>query len=377
MIIESCPPNIIYYPITDNMSPLPTPIRWVRGLNKRIIVALAIVVLIIIAALIGILNRREEQGETQIQIIVCNAGSLTIPLQKVASEFENQTGIRVLLEPSGSVDAVRKVTDLHKDCDVVAVADYRLLRMYMYPNYTSWYVAFASNSIVIVYNKEKYNNPNNMSLSDIVNILEESRYGFSDPNRDPCGYRSVGVIGLISLYMNNLSILNNLIISKIPGSKYKMINNTLEIYIPPSFTPSGNLIVRPKSIDLISLLRTGDLDYAFEYLSVAKQHNLGIIRLPPRVNLGDPREEKFYSRVIVHILTGTKDEKAIPMAPIIYGVTVPRNAEHAAAALEFVKFLLSNGRGVFEDAGQPFLKTPIGYGSVPGSLKGLVEIENP
>jgi len=42
-------------------------------------------------------------------------------------------------------------------------------------------------------------------------------------------------------------------------------------------------------------------------------------------------------------------------APMVYGITIPRNAPNPAAALEFVKFLLEKDRGleILERNGQP------------------------
>lgn len=316
-------------------------------------------------------------GGEKPSIVVCNAGSLTVPLQRLAEGFEKQYGVKVLLEPSGSVEAVRKVTDLGKACDVVAVADYRLIPLFMVPRYAKWYVAFASNSIVVAYTDSSRYAGEAGRLSGSLEVLRVLarpgvRYGFSDPNRDPCGYRAVGVIGLAALATHNMSLLEDLVINRIPGSRYELRNGTLHIYIPASPEARGGLVIRPKSVDLIAMLEGGALDYAFEYRSVAVQHHLRYAVLPPEASLGDPGMAGFYSRVVVHIMAGTEKEKAIPMAPIVYGVTVPVDAPHPREALLFVKYLLSEGRRVFEEAGQPFLKKPLGFGEVPEELRGLV-----
>ncbi|MCE4607201.1 MAG: tungstate ABC transporter substrate-binding protein WtpA [Desulfurococcales archaeon] len=333
---------------------------------------LAIIVILIVVASYIAVDHYVSSNKQNVELVVCNAGSLTIPLQKIADDYQKRTGVKVLLEPSGSVDAVRKVTDLHKTCDIVAVADYRLIPMYMYPNYTKWYIEFASNKLVIVMGQGIKGNHNLSSvLNDMLN--PNIKYGFSDPNRDPCGYRSVGVIGLLSLYFNNMSLLENLVIQKIPGSTYNLTNGTLNIYVPPSFAPTGNLVIRPKSVQLLSLLESGELDYAFEYQSVAVQHNLTYVTLPDIANLGNPVYAQNYSKVVVHILVGTENEKAIAMAPIVYGLTVPVTAKHPDEALGLVKYILENGRTVFNSLGQPFLNKPIGSGAIPEGLVGLVE----
>ena len=342
--------------------------------------AKAVLATVIIAAIIvgGVAYYMvSSQRHQPITITVCSAGSLRIPLDRVSSVFHSKYGDNVRIKSSGSVQVVRSVTDLGERCDVVAVADYRLIPMFMVPKYTEWYVAFASNQIVLTFtDKSKYASwlEQHPDKWYVVLGMPGVRYGFSNPNMDPCGYRSVGVLALASLYYKNETILKEYILSKISGSKAQMINGTLHVYIPATFSTSGNIVIKPKSVDLIALLESGSLDYAFEYESVAKQHKLKYVKLPKQVNLGDPTLDSVYGRVVVHILVGSDEEKSVTMKSIVYGVTIPKNAPHPEAALRFVELLLSDtGRKIFEDNGQPFLEHPIGYGNLPeGLLKYVV-----
>lgn len=349
-------------------------------LHRVAYLAAVLTIVALVAGLYAYLHNFSKTERTGGPVIVCSAGSLAIPLQELAHSFEEKYGIKVLLEPSGSVEAVRKVTDFGRNCDVVAVADYRLIPMFMVPRFAKWYIAFATNSIVVAYTKDSKYASEVAGLRDplgVFKVLSRSdvEYGFSDPNRDPCGYRSVGVIGLVALETHNLSLLKTLVISKIPGSSYRIVNGTLHIYVPAGIEPRGNLVIRPKEVDLVSLLESGAIDYAFEYRSVAVQHGLRYIELPSSVNLADPALAREYSRVVVHILVGTDKEKAITMAPIVYGVTVPVNAEHPRAALLFVKYLLEHGEETFARNGQQFLQKPLGYGDIPEELRGIVRLE--
>ena len=348
--------------------------RYPLSMNKRVFAALAAV--LIVAAALYMLHPPARGG---VKLRVFNAGSLTIPLSRVGEEYAARSGVAVELEPSGSVEAVRKVTDLGKRADVVAVADYRLIPMYMVPRYADWYVAFATNRIVIAYTPHsRYAKEMGeaKSLAEIMSILErpDVKYGFSDPNKDPCGYRSVGVIALSSLRLHDPQVLEKLLSSKVPGLRVEEEAGRLHVYVPAVLEARGNLVVRPKEVDLVALLESGSIDYAFEYLSVAVQHNLSYVLLPEEVSLSNPQLDGEYSRVVVHILTGTDSEKAIPMRSIVYGVTVPRNAPHSREAIEFVKFLLGGeGRRIFQSLGQPFLPRPLGYGNIPEELRSYVQ----
>ena len=48
-------------------------------------------------------------------------------------------------EASGSVTAIRKVTQLGKKASIVASADYTLIPEMMFPEYAEWYIIFATN----------------------------------------------------------------------------------------------------------------------------------------------------------------------------------------------------------------------------------------
>ncbi|NMC37885.1 MAG: hypothetical protein GYA41_06145 [Bacteroidales bacterium] len=61
--------------------------------------------------------------------------------------------------------------------------------------------------------------------------------------------------------------------------------------------PENNEFIRPKEIDLVSLVESDAVDYMFTYRSVAKQHNLRYIELPAAIILGDPGRNDFYSTV--------------------------------------------------------------------------------
>jgi len=312
--------------------------------------------------------------QPKVTLKVFCAGSLKIPLDQLASIYEEKYDVKVEIEASGSVEAARKVIDLGKPCDVLAVADYRLFEQYMYPEHTEWYAAFASNEVVLAFtSNSKYADYIIKNPDKWYEVLakKDVKFGFSDPNKDPCGYRAVGVIALASIYYNNESILKDLILSK-TNIEASVSASKIDVYVPASLEKHArDLEIRSKSVDLIALLEAGSLDYAFEYKSVAKQHNLLYIELPEKINLKNPGYDDFYSKVTVHILVGSEREASMTMKSIVYGVTIPKCAKYLKEAIEFVKLLLSEvGRDVFSRNGQDFLEKPIFYGNAPSEIKG-------
>jgi len=296
-------------------------------MSKKVIVTIIILIAIVIA---GFFYAYQSGYLFPNYLTIFHAGSLSVPLQKISEEFSHKhPRIRIAFESSGSVDAVRKITDLNKSCDVLAVADWILIPKMMYDdNYASWVIIFASNEMVIAYtDKSKYSNEINSTNWYKILSKDDVTIGRSDPNCDPCGYRTLMVFQLASIYYSDPSINTTL---------WKHEKN----------------VTRPKSVELLALLEAGQLDYAFEYKSVAVQHSLKYIELPDEINLSNWTLRNYYAQVNVTVSKG--DEKVvIKGAPILYGVTIPSNVEHPSDAIEFIKFMLSeDGRNIIDECGQ-------------------------
>jgi len=295
-------------------------------MSKKVIVTIIILIAIVLG---GFFYAYQSGYLFPNYLTIFHAGSLSVPLQKISEEFSHKhPRIRIAFESSGSVDAVRKITDLNKSCDVLAVADWILIPKMMYDKHASWVIIFASNEMVIAYtNKSKYNNEINSTNWYKILSKDDVTIGRSDPNCDPCGYRALMVFQLASVYYSDPSI-----------------NTTLWEY--------ENTIVKPKSVELLALLESGQLDYAFEYKSVAVQHGLKYVELPDEINLSNWTLRDHYAQVNVTISKGN-EKVVIKGAPILYGVTIPSNAEHPSDAIEFIKFMLSeDGRNIIEECGQ-------------------------
>ncbi len=322
----------------------------------------AIVLLVVVVLLCGCQAKTEK-------LTIFNAGSLTIPLKEVNEEFKKvYPNVDFRMEPSGSLMAVRKVTDLGRRADVVAVADYTLLRDFVYPKYADFYIAFAKNELVICYtNKSRYGDEINSSNWFEVLSRKDVKLGFSNPNIDPCGYRSVMAMKLADFYYGR-NVFQNLIEKhtniRAEGSK---------IVVPKDVETDGKVVVRDKSVDLIALLESGSIDYAFEYKSVALQHGLKFVELPDEINLGNFSLGKWYGRVSIVVWKG-EDRKEIKAKPIIYGVTIPKNAENREIAEKYLAFLLTKGREIFKRYHQEFLEEPLGFGKIPDSIKRYVKV---
>ncbi|MDQ3948715.1 MAG: substrate-binding domain-containing protein, partial [Gemmatimonadota bacterium] len=72
-------------------------------------------------------------------IVVYVASSLARPMAAVAGSFTRRTGAAVLLESGGSLEHARKVTELHRVPDVLALADHEVFPQLLMPAHVESY----------------------------------------------------------------------------------------------------------------------------------------------------------------------------------------------------------------------------------------------
>jgi len=276
--------------------------------------------LLLAVGLLAACGQSETEGELSGKLQIFHAGSLTIPFEQISTEF-NKTypDVEILAEGGGSATTIRKVTELGKECGVIGSADYLLIPELMFTQYADWYIVFASNKMCICYT-DSSQFADEIDGDNWYEIFQREgvTYGRSDPDQDPCGYRTLMVWQLAEKHYGEAGIYDSL------------------------YEADGDLM-RPKSVELIALLESGDLDYAFEYSSVAQQHNLKYVELPPEINLSDVDSEDFYAQAEVEI-AGTEPGETITMIgkPIVYGVTIPKDFPRQELAIAWVEFLLSD-----------------------------------
>ncbi len=303
-------------------------------------------------------------------IKVFHAGSLSLALSDAEKAYEKlRPGVDIQREPSGSVKAVRKISDLGKWCDVVLTADYRVIEQYLIPKHADWLIIFCSNEVVLCYtDKSKYASEINSNNWYEILMRPGVKFGFSNPNLDPCGYRALTILYMASKYYGKDAIWEKLVVESIPNVEVK-VNDSIHYVLFPS-KPNyelGRLVLRDKSVDLVQLLEAGTLDYAFEYRNVAEEHGLKYVRLPPELSLVS--RPYLNVRVVLHA-GDPKRCRTVEISEIRYGLTIPKCCRNCKGAEEFVKWLLyGEGRKILEEHG--FVIIPYEYkGPVPPSLRG-------
>lgn len=319
----------------------------------------------------------------QPDLIILHAGSLSVPFDEAAEAFEElNTGVTIVTESAGSRTVCRKVTELGKLADVVAVADYTVIEDLMFPDYADWYICFARNEMVIAYRDgapfaDEIKNGERTWYDVLVN--EDVTYGHSNPDFDPGGYRTLIVCQLAQKYYYDEALAFGPTADEKAAELYDKL-----IPIPPGGTDMDRgrrggdwgEVVMPKSVDLIYLLHSGDMDYVFQYRSVAEQHDLEYLELPQEINLSSPEFAEFYSHAQVEV-SGKEPGETVTYTgkPIIYGVTIPKNTPHPDLAIAFLRFLLGpEGQAIMAENGQPPIFPAIASDpmTLPEELKDLV-----
>ena len=226
-----------------------------------------------------------------------------------------------LVELGGSIEQSRKLTDLARTPDVLMLVDDEVVAALM-PAHLDWYVRFATTRVVVAYT-DKSAHADSISVDNWYRILtrEDVRVGRADATLAPAGrhamallQRAEGAYGLPYL------------------SERVLARSTLKY-------------VRPNAGELAVLLETGEVDYILEYESVARQYGFKFLALPTELSL-----------------------------PVLYGVSVPRQATHAEAAVRFVAMLLSDdGKEILREAHVSMLRVPVALGTnVPTEITEVV-----
>jgi molybdate/tungstate transport system substrate-binding protein len=280
-------------------------------------------------------------------LVVYDAASLAGPMRAALDTFARRTGAVVSEEHGASLELARRITELHRVPDVIALADQEVFPELLMPGATSWYAAFARNRMVIAHTDRSKHaaelTPDNWRS---IVLRNDVLFGRTDPALAPAGYRTLLVYKLAETFYRE------------PG-----IAARLEAKTPPR-------MLRGNAAELAALLSAGELDYIIDYESLARAQKFKFIQLPAEIDLGDPGHASAYAEASVRVWNG-RDSVTRTGAPILYGLSIPRAAPHPGAGERFVAFLIGDdGKGILRRAYVDALDHPKIVGdSVPASLR--------
>ncbi len=271
-------------------------------------------------------------------LIIFHAGSLSVPLRQVSELFMQQNpGVTVKAEAAGSRSCARKITELDRSCDIVALADYKIVSNLLMPEHADFNIQFATNELAIAYtDRSLFHEKINAENWPGILMGEKVTFGRSDPDIDPCGYRTMMVFQLAEKYYDRNGLADEL------ANKF------------------GKRFIRPKETDLLALLESGQIDYLFIYRSVAVQHGLKVITLSDQINLKSKDFADIYKTAKVEVSGKQPGQKIIRTGePMVYSVTIPKNSPNPEIAAKWIELLLSpQGVSIMQNNGQPCILLP-------------------
>jgi len=316
-------------------------------LNIRVIYLLLIIILLVPSGLNASNNK----------LTIFYAANLTSVISELGREFNQlHPDIELATESSGSILAIKKVTDLNRSADMIFVADYKLIDKMLAPKYTNWGIAFYRDRVVIAFTeKSRYTNEIDSKNWFRILMRPDVKYGYANPNLAPVGYNTLIAWKLADIYYKE----------KIEN---KTIYEALKEKCPEDY-------VRPDVSELIPTLESMSLDYLFLYQSTAEQHNLKFIQLPEEIDLGNEKLEELYKQAGIEI-TDQKGVNQITFGkPIIFAFTILNDAPNKNAAIDFAKLLLGEkGRAIMKKNFQPQVVPAIAINkeNIPEELKTFI-----
>ena len=292
----------------------------------------------------GSTGARESPDSVSGPLIISTAGSLAGSLTELTAMLTKDHPLVVPHQSSrGSVEAARQAMDSTSVPDVLALADVGIIPRLLVPQHATWYAAFARNAMVIAYTEHSAHAAEITAANWPSVLLRRGvRSGHSDPALDPGGYRARLVFQLAEKHYREPGLAAHL----------------------DSASPT---VVPAAGENLVTMLERGQLDYLIVYRTTARERGLRSIELPPEVNLSDPALSATYATARIRVSTpGAADSTELRGEPILYGVTIPRRADHQVTARAFVRALLSTqGQAILRKHGFTVPQQPAMHGTPP------------
>jgi molybdate/tungstate transport system substrate-binding protein len=253
-------------------------------------------------------------------LLIFVAASLTKPIQPVLDSFAARTGTVIQRESGASLEHVRKITELGRIPDVLLLADDEVFEQLLIPKYASWHAQFARNRLVVAYTARS-KHANEITRENWTQIVRrpDVQVGRTDPNLAPVGYRTLILFKLAERFYKQPGLASSLL----------------------KAAPERN--IRPNAAELAALLAAGELDYIYDYESVAESNGFRFIDLPDAIDLGDPKRAAEYATDSVTVRGSSRGSTVtFKGQPILYGLSIPKSAPHRAAAERFLAYLSSS-----------------------------------
>jgi molybdate/tungstate transport system substrate-binding protein len=302
------------------------------------------------------------------QLIIYRAGSLTRAFQPLEAAFTCQTGIQVKDEAMGSVDAGRQITAGGHACDLYAPADYLDIDLFMKPaGYANFDIVFAHGRMVLAYSAS------GLAAKKLPRIAEPGQakavakwyeiltmpgvtIGGGNPFLDPGAYRAPMIFQLAEAYYKVPNLYNNMLEHLVSSGQGAAIGKQYDFQFSYEHNARATAMTNP--------------DYHY-------------VDLPDEINMSDPAKDAYYKQHAVVVLPGLGTSRSartieVPGTHVAWGITLMNDAPNKENAIKFLQMLLSPaGTASLNENGPapilPALVSAADLHKLPESLRPLVK----
>jgi molybdate/tungstate transport system substrate-binding protein len=347
---------------------------------SKVMIAVALIVIAALAATVGFVGGYEYKtspaatpAATQNSTLsILGAGALATTFPQLASLFVNETpGINA---PSatqtyeGSLDVTTAINNTGALTDVAALADYRLVPRLLEPKYAGYEVVFASTPEVLVYNPSLpaftgVNESNwGQKLVTDVTTSGNAPMAYWNASTDPNGYNEIFSLELQGMLYGggSASAYYSTFYSGSPGT--------------PAFADPHTTIFEHES-QAAALINAGTVSALITYRAYAVANHLSYVSMDPIVGLGSNSSTALadYAKLSTTIYGSTGAFQTVTPAPVLFSVTVPKNAPNPSLGAAFIHLLLSPQGDAILSANGAF--TPIfpGWSDDPGAVPSILQ----
>lgn len=303
-----------------------------------------------------IVGCRRVGGEiTAVEVLY--AGSLVSVMERaVRPAFTEGTTWDFRGEAMGSRAAARFVADGVRHPDVYVTADTATFAL-LGGEWPGWAVLFAGGELALAYDARGRfaASLDSAARGDLpwydVLLRPGFRFGRTDPELDPKGYRTLWMFELAARHYGDPTLARRLEAAS---------DSRRHVF------PEPHLAAR---------VQMGQLDAGAFYLAEARSYDLRPIRLPPHIHLGSQDLAGLYAKLRYR----TSHGEELRGSPIVYAATIPRGARNREGALDFLRLLLGpDGSHLLAKEGLPAVHAFVGDRTrLPARLEGILEREAP
>ncbi|HTT25769.1 MAG TPA: substrate-binding domain-containing protein [Thermoplasmata archaeon] len=301
---------------------------------------------------------------------ILGAGTLNTLFPQLARQFVNDTpnasAPTAAQMYEGSLDVTTAIASLGAKADVAAVADFRLIPHLLEPASAGFEVVFGSTPEVLVYDPSlpAFGGINSSNwaekLVEDVGTPGNAPFGVWNASTDPNGYNEIFSLQLQGLLENGSA-----------GTYYDTFYSGGST--SPAVPVPGKALIEKES-QAATLLRTGVISAFISYRAYAVVNHLPYVGFDPTVGLAANNSSALtdYAKLSTTVLSASGGFTPVVPAPVLFAITVPRDAPNPSLGAAFLHLVLSPQGSAILGAGGAFTPIVPGWIDTPNAVPPVI-----